>query len=574
MKPPLSGAFQFLARCGVDDPASSTPTWTGALMSNRTRILLLALLTGLVALAPAVADAGANTICVGGRHCYATIQSAVNAAGDGETIRIGPGTFAGGVTIDRSVNLIGVAPGTTRISGGGPVLTVGSNTATPTVTLADLTITGGDTSSDPQAPRCGPDLTTCGPGYTAVTALGGGIEAFAGTNVTIRDSLITGNRAVPHGSVPSVVAMCPGGVPCPASFGDGAGIDDWGAMTLIGTTVSDNHAAANQSDGGGIVVESGASLSMARSIVTGNSATALPPTGRFAAGGGIYVDGGGAVTVEGSAIDANSSRLSNSIPSPYPDQVGATDNENAQPGGVFLSDGSTATIRNSTLDRNAIAVNTPLGQAFAADAALCACGDVPLTIANSRIDDNTLTVNVLSSDANGPSGPAAFEADANATITNTRIAHNTTTVTAPTGDAAAVGAVGFFFSGTVTPTMSNSQIVDNRSSATAPKGAATVQGAGISNNGPLVLTNDRVSGNTGSADGQSGFAQGGGIWNGVLFGGPTSPLTLQDTAVTRNTLSGSSADTLQGAGIFTLGFPTTLTNSIVASNAPDQCDGC
>jgi hypothetical protein len=550
-------------------------------VSSQLRILSLVLLTSLSSLAPADAQAhpsgagvDAKTLCVGGPHCFATIQAAVNAASDGDTIRIGPGRFAGGVTIDRSVTLIGVAAAATRIAGGGPVLTIGSTTATPTVTLSDLTITGGDTSTDPQAPRCGPDLTTCGPGYPGVTALGGGIEAFAGTNVTILDSVITGNRAVPDGSVPSVVATCPGDVPCRASFGDAAGIDDWGAMTLIGTTVSDNQAAADQSDGGGIVVEAGASLSLLGSLVSRNFASAVPPVGRVAAGGGIYVDGGGTLTVNHSSVDSNTVSLANSIASPYPESDEGTDQENAEPGGIFLSDRSTAAIRNSTLDRNAVAVNTPLGQAFGADAALCACGDVPLTIANTQIDGNTLTVHTLSSDANGPSGPAAFEADANATITDTRVAGNTASVTATTGDAAVVGAVGFFFGGTVTPTMTNSQIVENRSSANAPEGAATVQGAGITNNGPLGLTNDRVSANTGSADGQSGFAEGGGIWNGLLFGGPTSPLTLRDTAVTGNKLTGSAGVTLQGAGIYTLGFPTTLTNSIVSSNDPDQCDGC
>jgi hypothetical protein len=147
-------------------------------------------------------------------------------------------------------------------------------------------------------------------------------------------------------------------------------------------------------------------------------------------------------------------------------------------------------------------------------------------------------------------------------------------VTARTGDAAVIGAVGFFFGGTVTPTLRGSQIIGNRSSADAPEGAATVQGAGISNNGPLVLSHDRVSGNTGIADGRSGFAQGGGIWNGLLFGGPTSPLAVRDTVVSGNVVTGSGGVTLSGAGIYTVGFPTTLTNSIVAFNRPDQCAGC
>lgn len=218
-------------------------------------------------------------------------------------------------------------------------------------------------------------------------------------------------------------------------------------------------------------------------------------------------------------------------------------------------------------------MNTPLGQAFGADAALCACGEVPLTIQSSRIEGNSVTVHALSSDANGPSG-GAMEADANAALTNVRIAGNAITVNSPNQDAAAVGAVGMFFGGTVTPTITNSVITGNTATANAPNGAATVQGAGLTNNGPLVLTNVAVTGNNGIANGQNGSAQGAGIWNGVLFGGPTSPLTLRNSKVTGNALSGSPGITLLGGGIFTPGFPTTLTNSIVAHNTPDQCSGC
>ena len=116
-----------------------------------------------------------------------------------------------------SVQLAGAGPAT-RISGGGPVVTIGSATATPTVTIANLTITGGITTTDPQSPNCGPDVPVCGPGYPSATALGGGVEAFPGTTVTILHSVVTGNRAAPSKSVPSVKAVCPGNVPCPASF--------------------------------------------------------------------------------------------------------------------------------------------------------------------------------------------------------------------------------------------------------------------------------------------------------------------------------------------------------------------
>ena len=129
-----------------------------------------------------------------------------------------------------------------------------------------------------------------------------------------------------------------------------------------------------------------------------------------------------------------------------------------------------------------------------------------------------------------------MEADSNATITNVRIARNATTVTSPNQDAAAVGAVGIFFSGTVTPTITNSTIIGNTSRANAPSGTATIQGAGLSNNGPLVLTNVTVSGNRGVADGQNGSAQGAGVWNGILFGGP-SDRAHSETAASQETFS-------------------------------------
>src|SRR5437870_750862 len=72
--------------------------------------------------------AAAKALCVGGPHCYTTIQAALNAAQDGDAIRVGAGNFAGGVTIERSVSLVGAGANATTISGGGPVVTIGSAT--------------------------------------------------------------------------------------------------------------------------------------------------------------------------------------------------------------------------------------------------------------------------------------------------------------------------------------------------------------------------------------------------------------------------------------------------------------
>jgi hypothetical protein len=543
------------------------------LIPRVTAALSLFLGFAIIVLAEAT-SASATTLNVCQRGCtYTQVAPALAAAHNGDSVVIGPGTYAGGIAIEESVNLVGSGPGRTVISGGGPVLTIGSATSTPTVTLSNLTITGGMSSGDVERPKCGPDIPTCGPGYTTATALGGGIESFPGTTVSIVHSLITGNQAVPTVTVTSVAALCSAGTYCQASEGAGGGIDDWGTMTLIGSAVTDNQVSALQADGGGITVEMNASLSLQGSAVTGNSATAPSPDGRFAAGGGIFVDSGGSLAVDGSVIDDNTSRLSNSIATPYPEKGGTTDQENAYSGGIDVANGSTGTIRDSEIDGNSVTVNTPFGQAYGSDAALCSCGGGPLTLQGVRIERNDLTVDALTDDANGPSGPGTLEADANATFTDVAVIGNEMTMTSPNDNAGSIGVVGFL-GGAVPVTIANSIIADNTSTADAPNGAATIQGAGVTNDSDLVLDNVIVLGNKGVANGESGFAEGGGIWNGSIFGGPIPSLALDDSNVIGNVLSGTPVITLQGAGVYTEGAPATLTNSLVAHNVPDQCYGC
>jgi hypothetical protein len=525
------------------------------------------------ALLLASAGRSASTLCVGGPHCYATVQAALNAAQDGDTVRVGPGTFPGGVTITKSINLVGVAAAASSISGGGPVVTIGSPTSAPTVTFANLTITGGVTTGNPQAPNCGPDVPSCGPGYADATALGGGIEAFQGTTVTISRSVVTGNRAIPALTTQSVKAVCPGPAPCPASFGDAAGIDNWGTMTIVDSTVSDNYAAAVQSDGGGIVSERGTSLTVLNSRVTGNSANAVGPWGRFVQAGGILADHDVTLTIENSNIDGNAANLTSSIPHPYPLQ-GGPDQSNAFSGGIHMNDGVVASIRNSTLNGNSVNVSNPVGEPFGADAAMCSCGSATLTLENAQVRDNSVNVNVVTTADSGPSGAGALEVDSDAAIRNVQFTGNSTNVTAANGDAGALGALLFLFGGENPPTIADSSISDNVATVTAPHGAATIQGVGLTNNGPLTLTNVDVERNHGVATGLSGYARGGGIWNGELFGGPESPLTLVGSQVKNNVLEGSPGVSLQGGGIFTAGFPLTLTNSMVKHNAPEDCFGC
>jgi hypothetical protein len=208
----------------------------------RARAVAIALGVAFTASLLVTTSAFAAKRCVGGPGCYRTIQDALNASRDGDVIKIGPGSFAGGIQITKSVSVVGAGAGSTVIRGGGPVVTIGTFGAAtePTVSISDVKITGGRTTSSPE------DIGG------AARASGGGVfvppaaDFAAGATVTIRDSIIAGNKTAPSktaGPDPGQTdwPVCPAG-PCPFAGADGAGIETWGSATLIGTVVSDNEA--------------------------------------------------------------------------------------------------------------------------------------------------------------------------------------------------------------------------------------------------------------------------------------------------------------------------------------------
>src|SRR5919197_4848939 len=211
------------------------------------RIALAAVLAAAVSLgtSSAARSASAASLCVGATPgCFATIQAALDAAHDGDTIDVGVGTFAGGITIEKSVQLIGVSAAATIIRGGGPVVTIGQLEGDNDlqVAISRVTITGGLNDA-------------------AGFAEGGGVwiphsaGQSPGATVTIADSVITGNRAGPKETFSSS-APC-GSVPFDqCAFAGGGGIGNSGTLTLTDTRVSDNAAGSpgitSYAFGGGI----------------------------------------------------------------------------------------------------------------------------------------------------------------------------------------------------------------------------------------------------------------------------------------------------------------------------------
>jgi hypothetical protein len=527
--------------------------------------LCVSAVAALLLLAAGQASAATLNVCQSGCP-YTQLAPAVAAAHSGDTIKVGPGTYAGGVTIDVSVTLVGAGAGSTIISGGGPVLTIGTFGASsePKVSIDRVTITGGVTRSSPES--------TPFVGQEGVIALGGGVEIppngdfTGGATVTISNSAITGNRVAPAATLP-FGPPCPGG-PCPFAWAKGGGIDSWGTVTLEHTAVSNNRVGsasglstlASDAQGGAIISWLDA-LTIRNSVISGNVASATFPNGRFAEGGGIWVEGGTVVTMNDSSVTNNSAVLNAALPASV-DLV-------AQPGGIFIGSVVRASITNTTIAGNSATMTNAVGDATAFSGGLNVEPNVDFQMSNSVIADNSVSSTTLRGsrgNAEGDTGGGALLG----TITNTRIIGNTVTVSSTAGDALA-GIGGLLQFGTLT----NSVVSDNHLSASSPHGSATVSGAGLMvAEHPLTLQNTTVSGNSGVANGRGGFARGGGIYDGPWFDIPGSALTLVNSNVRGNTLTGSAGVSLQGGGLYLQNQPLTSTNSVIANNSPDQCFGC
>ena len=508
----------------------------------------------------------AASLCVGSKPgCFATLQAAVNAARNGDTIIIAPGTYAGGVTIDVSVTIAGAGAGSTVIRGGGPVLTIGTYgaAAEPTVSISGVTITGGVARSSPESvPFVGQD---------GVIARGGGVEIppnagfTGGATVTIAHSVITGNLADPTHALP-LGPPCPGGVSCPFAGAAGGGVDNWGTLTLVNTTVSDNRigsatglaAVVSDADGGGIISELGA-LTVTNSAISGNQASATAPNGRFADSGGLFVEGG-SLTMNNSTVAGNRASLAASLPN----SVGLL----AIAGGIHLGGGVAATISNTIITGNSVSMTNAIGDATAFSGGLH--NDGTFTLSNDVIAYNSVYSATLPGSLGNTEGDSGAGEMAG-TISNTRFEGNSVAVKSASGTASAAAGAAIF-----TGTLTSSAVSDNAVSASSPHGTVVLVGGGLQSGGPLTLRNTAVSGNRGDANGLTGTAQGGGIFavdESANGGPPGGPLILINSIITGNSLNGSSGITLQGGGIFATN-PVTLTHTTITNNSPGQCDGC
>lgn len=538
------------------------------------------------------AEAQPACIDVGGA-CFSTLNAALAAAVDGDTVRLPAGTFAGGATVTRSITIVGAGQGHTTLSGGGPVLTVGEfgDPTPPAVTIRDLTITGGRTTTGP--------FSQVLFGQEGVWATGGGLsvppssfdfdtgELGLGATVRLVHTTVEGNGVAATNPVDSGLP-CPGGHDCPFALASGGGIDTSGDLSLDHSVVRDNHAGAasgitnlaSDNEGGGIRSWAG-DLTVTHSRIEKNSATGAAPNARFAEGGGIFAGGGffpsgGRFTLRDSSVTGNTADLASGLP----DEVnGVTIDQVAIGGGIQL----TSEIPSTLIDHSTIAANTVRATNTVGSAVSFAGGTLTNIPTDTDIVHSTWRNNRAVAETLGNSTGIAHSDTSGlqlyGTIIDSTVRDGTVAAVSANGDAEAFAGGVWVLRGRGVRDL---EVRDNTLSATAVRGTATVLGGGMlvdeapetPGQGGLKMKDSRIRDNTGTASGPKTVARGGGIFDGPVsdigpFGGL---LSLVEVRIEKNRLSPTA--TAQGGGLFVQGQPLKLRETRIRKNTPDQCVGC
>ena len=245
------------------------------------------------------------------------------------------------------------------------------------------------------------NLTINGPGASNLTVSGNNaVRVFyiAGKSVTINDLTVANGRVVDN---------------------HGAGIFNWGSLTLNRVTVTNNAVVKSTSDynrGGGIYSHDGTSLTITDSTISGNTAQQN--------GGGIHVSFNAAISLTNVVIDNNSLSYTGS-----------------SGGGLSIRSGSTATLTDVSITDNS-----------AQDEGGGVYTDASLTISDSLIAGNT-----VGPDGSDGGGLTLSGTGTTFNLTNVTISGNSVVDTADTGYGGGLDLQG----GTLT--LNNTTITNNTS---------------------------------------------------------------------------------------------------------------
>lgn len=298
----------------------------------------------LIVLADATARAQGQALTVGTGCQYADIQTAIDNAASGDTIRI-EGTSFAGISLSISGKSLdirgGYQPGC-AVQGGSPTLLLGNNNGGQRV----ITFNNGAGRSV--------QLTNFHI-RNGQSAQGGGLRIAGGYAVTLSRVQVSNNTAGDGGGVfvsgASLIVRDGSQIHTNSVAGQGGGLfAEAGGRVVLGLSTGVHHNDAT--DGGGIALFSGSTLAGQGTSIAHNNATGL--------GGGIYNESGiiqlsGAnpntavsrnTAAEGGGLYDRSGNILLLSSAPHPDHLLVNNNTAANSGGgLYLANGTAPDVR-------------------------------------------------------------------------------------------------------------------------------------------------------------------------------------------------------------------------------------
>ena len=229
---------------------------------------------------------------------YPTIQAAINASSNGDTVLVAPGTYFENVTFSGKLITVQSAqgPSVTTIDGGGvaPVVNF-SNAETSAAVLQGFTLQHGNAPFAYGYEGAGVHITSASPTIlgnviTANTACGDGTGiSVAFASPVIRDNTITGNFKQPGCSGQGGGGIFVRGAASvqiihntitnnTSDFGGGIDLFASGMPTLLNNTISNNTAGIQ---GGGVYMVNQSDATIVQNVITGNTSSQ--------SGGALYI---------------------------------------------------------------------------------------------------------------------------------------------------------------------------------------------------------------------------------------------------------------------------------------------